>query len=530
MRYNVSFQVRFWGSAGRGRRRALAALLLLLFLPGTLAGCGASPTPTAIVSTTAPDPTASPTTTLAALPTVRAAALHSRTSTPSTTPTPSNTPTGTLPPTDTATVTFTPSPTSRLTSTPSGPKNTPTETITPTATITPTPTPTLTPTPIFSPTPLPTPGYTDSMMHLLLIGLDSKDNLGSQNTDVIIMAVVNKDTRQVSMLSIPRDLWVYIPTVGWSRINIAHKVGHRTGYPGGGPGLLAETIRMNFGLPVDHWARIDFEGFSRVVDELGGVEMTVACPVNLRYQPPTSEEEEEMILEPGVYHMDGKTALRYVRTRRGGSDFDRARRQQQFLRAVWNQMKEQFQGLDWVPKIRGLWTALRDSYETDLDLLDFLKLVPTAFEIKPQRIRSRYIGAGQTTEWRTHDGWSVLLPDYAKIQQVVASLYAPPAATEEQVASEDARIQLRNGTYRPQLALIAADQLRWHGLTIVDAAPADRPDYAQTQIIVYNDKPRAVELLVRELGVEAENVIYQPDASQPADVLVILGQDYDPCR
>jgi LCP family protein required for cell wall assembly len=367
-------------------------------------------------------------------------------------------------------------------------------------------------------------------MHLLLIGLDSTQNLGSQNTDVIIVAVINKDTRQVSLLSIPRDLWVYIPTVGWNRINVAHKIGHRTRYPGGGPGLLAETIRVNFGLPIDHWGRVDFEGFTKVVDELGGVEMTVACPVNLQYRPPTGEEEQEMYLEPGVYHMDGRMALRYVRTRRGGSDFDRARRQHEFLKAMWNQTKEQFQGLDWVPKIRGLWTALSDSFETDLNLLDFLSLVPTALDMKPQRIRSRYIGPNQTSDWVTADGWQVLLPDYAKIQQLVASLYAPPGAAGEQVAKEGARVEIQNGTYRPQLALIAADQLRWYGLIIVDTAPADQPDYAQTQIIVYNDKPQAVELLKRELAVTARNVIYQLDSSQPADILVILGNDYDPCR
>ena len=137
------------------------------------------------------------------------------------------------------------------------------------------------------------------------------------------------------MLSIPRDLWVYIPWYGWSRINTAHRKGYALNYPGEGPELLKRTIEVNFGIPIHHWARVDFRGFRRVVDELGGVDITVACPVNLRYQPPTSDdsddEQEEMVLEPGVYHMDGETALRYVRTRRGGSDFDRAGRQHQFL-------------------------------------------------------------------------------------------------------------------------------------------------------------------------------------------------------
>jgi LCP family protein required for cell wall assembly len=123
---------------------------------------------------------------------------------------------------------------------------------------------------MFTPTPLPTATYSGDVVHILLLGLDSSRNLGSQNTDVIMVAVVNKDTKQVSLLSVPRDLWVYIPNYGWSRLNVAHKVGHRTGYPGGGPGLVADTVRMNLGLPIDHWVRVDFEGFARVVDALGG--------------------------------------------------------------------------------------------------------------------------------------------------------------------------------------------------------------------------------------------------------------------
>ena len=358
------------------------------------------------------------------------------------------------------------------------------------------------------------------------MGLDSTRNLGGQNTDVIIVAVVNKDTKQVSLLSIPRDLWVYIPTYGWSRINIAHKFGYRTGYPGSGPGLLADTLKMNFGIPIDQWVRIDFEGFSRVVDALGGVDMTVACQVNLRYKPPQSQTEEEMILEPGVYHMDGATALRYVRTRRGGTDFDRAQRQQQFLRAMWDQTKSP----DLVLKIPKLWSALQGSYQTDLELGDVLSLVPLALDLKPQRIRSRYIGPNQTVDWRNAEGWRVLLPKYDKIQEVVASLYAPPSASADQLANEGARIQLWNGTDRQQLALIAADQLRWEGLSVVDTGLADNSNYTQTQIIVFNDKPTVRDSLVRLFAVKPGNIIYQNDPNQPVDIRVILGNDYDPCR
>jgi LCP family protein required for cell wall assembly len=439
---------------------------------------------------------------------------------------PSATPSRTATVTDTPlpSATFTPSATPTTTNTP-GP---PTNTITPTWTVSPTLAPTLTPTPLFTPTPLPTVAAGDSkdLVNILLIGLDSTQNLGAQNTDVIIVVVVDKKTKQVSMLSIPRDLWVYIPTYGWSRINIAHKIGHRTGYPGGGPGLLMKTIEVNFGIPLEHWARIDFQGFTRVVDKLGGVDITVACPVNLLYHPPESDQEQEQLLEPGVYHMDGATALRYVRTRRNTSDFDRAHRQQQFLKGVWYQFKD----ANLISQIQALWSGVHDSFATDMSLLDVLSLAPVAIDMQPQRIRNRYIGPSQTTDWTNADGWEVLLPNYEKIQQVVASLYAPPSTGDDQTAGEAARIQVRNGTYRPQLALVAADQLRWEGLNVVDTGPADKPDYARTQILVFNDKPQTVALLVQLLKIKPEDVIQQPDASQPADIMVILGNNYDSCQ
>jgi LCP family protein required for cell wall assembly len=171
-------------------------------------------------------------------------------------------------------------------------------------------TPVATPSPQFSPTPVATVAVAKDIVHILLIGGDNNYVL-DMNTDTLIVAVVNKSTKQVSLLSIPRDLWVHIPTYGWGRINIAHRIGARFKYPeGGGPGLLMRTIEENLGIPIDHWVRIGYDGFARAVDEMGGVDIIVPCRVNLRYRPPTSETEEEMILEAGFQHLDGATALR----------------------------------------------------------------------------------------------------------------------------------------------------------------------------------------------------------------------------
>jgi hypothetical protein len=173
---------------------------------------------------------------------------------------------------------------------------------------------------------------------------------------------------------------------------------------------------------------------------------------------------------------------------------------------------------------------MKGAFATDLKLGDILALAPTILDLEPQRIRSRYIGPGQVESWTTPGGAEVLLPIAEKIQQVVASLYAPSSASDEQPASEGARIQVQNGTQHPQLATIAANQLGWYGLNVVDGGAAERGDYKNTQIIVFGDKPKTVEVLVRALKVKPENVIPKPGTDQTMDIQVVLGADYDPCR
>jgi hypothetical protein len=225
-----------------------------------------------------------------------------------------------------------------------------------------------------------------------------------------------------------------------------------------------------------------------------------------------------------MYHMDGATALHYVRTRRGESDFDRARRQQQFLRAVW----AQFKSPSIITKIPGLWSAMKGYFKTDMNLGDILALAPVAADLQRQNIHSRYIGRNEVQPWTTPEGWAVLLPITDKIQKVVATLDSPPATTGA-TTSESARIQVSNGTPRAYLAEIAADQLRWDGLTVSGTGPADKTDYAQTQIVVFRDEPATLAELVQRFKVKPANVIQRPDPSQPADLQVILGADYDPC-
>lgn len=401
-----------------------------------------------------------------------------------------------------------------------------TTTLTPTAVLTGTLAPTPDMTAQITPTPVPSAVLSKDVVTILIIGADTGSYVPDQNTDVLIVAVINRKTKQVSLLSIPRDLWVNIPTVGYGRINTAHRWGARRKYKGGGPGLLIQTIEENLGIPIDHWVRVDYAGFEGAVDKLGGIDLVVPCRTDLQYRATDPKSSAAVVLEPGLYHMDGVTALRYVRTRRAETDFDRARRQQQFLKSVWNQFKSP----DIILKLPGLWSAMKPYFKTDMNLGDVLALAPLALELKRTQIRSRYIGRNETQPWTTPQGWAVLLPVPDKIQKTVAGLYAPPASSQDALAGEAGRIQVLNGTERPYLAEIAADQLRWSGLTIGKTGPANQTGYKATQIIVFNDKPKTLAALLAQLKVKPEAVISEPDPSQTFDIQVILGADYDACH
>lgn len=474
------------------------------------------------------------------VPTPRLVRAASATPTASVTPTaspsatftasPSATPTSTfLPGTPTAIVpTFTPSLTPSITPTASA---TPTTgpTITPTHTVTPTLRPTLTPTPEFTPTPAPTLSLSADVMNVLVIGVDRPEVGQGENTDTIIVVSVNRANGAVTMLSIPRDLWVFIPsspTGTYSRINTAHRTGIREGYPGGGMGLLSATIEHNFGIPIHHWVRVDLRGFVRAVDTLGGVTVAVPCTVNLRYRAPeTISDTLEIIMEPGVYRMDGATALRYVRTRRGVSDFERSRRQQLMLKALWKEALR----LDVIPKIPSLWDTLHASIDTDLGLGDILSLAPMALGIKSHHIRSRYIDYYYTADWITADGWQVLLPIWDRIYPMLEVLTYPPPAAGDRLEQEGARVIVLNGTSRPQVEMLAADRLRWEGFNIVSTGPDQFNDHPYTRIVVLSDKPEALARLADLLAVAPENILHLSEPETNADLKVILGADYDPC-
>lgn len=156
---------------------------------------------------------------------------------------------------------------------------------------------------------------------ILLVGLDSRSEEtppgvtaggASAESDVVMLAQVAPDRKSGTVISIPRDSWVPVPGRGADRI--------ATAYASGGPSLLIQTVEGITDLRIDHFAVIDFAGFRSMVDAVGGIDVDVAAPV--------------AGFARGRHHMDGAQALGYVRDRTGYANGERARRQQNALRAM----------------------------------------------------------------------------------------------------------------------------------------------------------------------------------------------------
>lgn len=368
------------------------------------------------------------------------------------------------------------------------------------------------------------------IVNILLLGRDTDRTSASYRTDVIIVASINKAANAVTLLTIPRDLFVYIPGWTMNRINTAAEHGDFTGYPGGGVALLEQTILYNLGIPIHRWARADFQGFKDVVDTVGGVDVPVTCTMqDWRLKDPSLDQQNadnwQLYTVPtGVQHMDGDLALWYARSRERSSDFDRSRRQHQVLRAIF----EKALNLQMLTKVPQLYAQYAQIVDTDLSLGDLLQFVPLAANLYNARIKSRFIGRAQVTPWVTPEGADVLLPNRDAIAALTAEAFLPAASNV--LARQAPAVEVWNGTANPDWAALAADDLNWDGITPV-INQADATNYAQTVIYDFTTSAKGSKIgeLSRLFRVKPESVIAAPDPRAQYPFRVVLGSDFNSC-
>jgi len=368
--------------------------------------------------------------------------------------------------------------------------------------------------------------FPEGTLNVLLLGSDRRSGIGFR-TDTILIASIQPATGLVALVSVPRDLYVYLPGFTVSRINTAWIYGETLGVPGGGPQLLFDTIRYNLGVPIDRYALVEMSGFERIVDLVGGVDVRVACDfTDWRLRRPDLPEQAVsswalFTVPRGVVHMNGDEALWYARSRSRSSDFDRARRQQEVLRGLYRRGSQP----DILTRLPDLYRALQSSVKTDGGLDDLLSLAPFVTSLEPAHIRSRFIGRAQVQSYRVPvSGAAVLLPRPEAIRQVLLDAFAPYPEAE----ASPLHVDVVAGSDR-DLAELAQERLLYAGFhaAIVDDDPT--PDGASHVLVSPQAPPGTGPSLLAALGLGPEALASWPAAPPDSAARFQVGEDFDPC-
>jgi LCP family protein required for cell wall assembly len=241
--------------------------------------------------------------------------------------------------------------------------------------------------------------------NLLVLGIDyAPPGSAVSRSDTIILATIIPTEPYVAALSIPRDLWVTIPSMGENRINTAHFFAEGQ-QAGSGPFATMETIRQNFGVDVGYYLRLRFEAVRGIVNAMGGVDIVLDKPL--------------AGYAPGKYHLTGNKALAFARHRLGADDFFRMEQGQLLVKAILRQM---LHPKSW-PRIPLIMAALAKDVDTNIPWWQWPRLGIAILRAGPDGIDNRTIKREMTTPYTTEQGANVLLPDWSQISPLIKEMF-----------------------------------------------------------------------------------------------------------
>jgi LCP family protein required for cell wall assembly len=223
-------------------------------------------------------------------------------------------------------------------------------------------------------------GKENERINVLLLGVAGEKKPGKNLSDTIMIASINLKNNQVALLSIPRDLYVEMPGGGFqTKINTLYQAGLSKNENDVSKAMepIKKTIKNITSLEINYWAVVNFDGFEKVIDAIGGVNIMNEKDIYDTRYPGPNYSYETFELKKGFHQLDGKVALKYARMRHDiEGDFGRAKRQQQVLQATKNKIFSTGTFLN-VSKLNELLDALGDNVRTNVstnELGEFLSL------------------------------------------------------------------------------------------------------------------------------------------------------------
>lgn len=260
-------------------------------------------------------------------------------------------------------------------------------------------------------------------INVVMLGIDQRSDEPTR-ADTIILASLDFEHNKAYVLSVPRDLYVDVPGFQYWKINAAYSIGENPKHSkdvGGGIGLMITTLRSDFGIDIDAFGVLNFNGFVEGVDRLGGIDIIVPKKlVDRKY--PEGTKYTRVAFEKGPQHMNGGRALKYARIRHVDSDFGRIGRQQQVLLAVQQKARNPAMIL----RAPTLLNVVKGNFTTSLGLSDQVRLARWGASLPRENIEFYAIDGRIGTVQDT--GESVVYADWKKINPTLKKVFGPQAS------------------------------------------------------------------------------------------------------
>lgn len=358
-------------------------------------------------------------------------------------------------------------------------------------------------------------------LNILVMGIDQRTTEQTRS-DTIIVLHLDPATRQVEMLSVPRDMWVTIPSAdrnnpfGLYKINAAYALGQNYGQA---PQFAQLTVESVLHIPINYYAVLKFTGFKSIVDALGGV--TVCVPHELNdptYPADVGYGYHPIDIKAGCQHMDGTVALEYARERHAVPQEDLGRNQQQ--QALLAGMEQKLLSPGTLLHLPALLSAANGAFITDIPhgILPEVGLLLGRAKGKGTTHAYINVDGGYVTQGVSLDGQDILQPNWPLIQGLIARMFP-----QTPLRAENATVQVRNGQHTAGLAALYSTVLQGMGFNTIAPQDADKNTYGRNLVIVNQDRPGAdytARLLTQMLQAD---VSYRHIGADHPQIVVILG-------
>ncbi len=400
-------------------------------------------------------------------------------------------------------------------------------------------------------------GQKDDRINILILGIGGTGHDGAYLSDTNIIASIKPSTHEVVLISIPRDLGVNIPGRGFNKINHVSAYAEQE-HPGQGAEYTRQFFSQLFNIPIQYYARVDFAAFEELINIVGGVNVNVAKDFTDFQFPGPNYSYRVVSFKAGEQTLNGEWALIYSRSRHGGngegSDFARAKRQQQVISSLKNKLLS-FQTFLNPVNIKKIYDSISNHVETNFGTEEIIQMASLAKDIDTSKIKTLVLSDAPDSYLTAiaKGNFAPRTGDFSQINQVIQSVFQPTSTIalankidntvtpNEKISATipDVHIEIQNGTWHAGLASKTKKHLQDIGLPVEAVGNSIKRPIESTAMYIVKPAPRGmIELLSKELNLSSTTTLpkwlttdsatsseKQTAFQANTNVLIILGND-----